>query len=113
MEKSENLLNQWLQQVRRIAWRLQYREKKKWKHEGLLHEEVVGKDPFSAIISDLHVEQLLQQLPAQPEYIIRKVVIEGRTEQEVANQLNMSRQGVSKCKRKYLRIIAANMNLSM
>ncbi|WP_340673637.1 sigma-70 family RNA polymerase sigma factor [Brevibacillus agri] len=113
MEKNESTLNQCLQLVRRIAWRLQYKEKKKWKNEGLLHEEVVGIDPFSSIISDLHVEQLLQQLPAQPGYIIRKVVIEGRTEQEVANQLNISRQGVSKCKRKYLRIIAANMNLSM
>ncbi|MGN7469654.1 sigma-70 family RNA polymerase sigma factor [Brevibacillus sp. SAFN-007a] len=113
MEKSESMLYPCVQLVRRIAWRLQYKEKKKRKQEGLLYEDVVGNDPFSAIISDLHVEQLLQELPAQPGYIIRKVVIEGRTEQEVAQQLNISRQGVSKCKRKYLRIMAANMNLSM
>lgn len=62
--------------------------------------------------SRMYVQQLLMQIPEKARFIIQSVVIEGLTEEEVAKKLNMTRQGVSKCKNKYLGVLAQKMTPS-
>ncbi len=98
--------------LKRIAWRLQYAAKTQVRGEAPLNEEAVGKDTISSIVSRMYVQQLLMQIPEKARFIIKSVVIDGLTEEEVAKKLNMTRQGVSKCKNKYLRVLAQKMTHS-
>ncbi|USG65102.1 sigma-70 family RNA polymerase sigma factor [Brevibacillus ruminantium] len=92
--------------LKRIAWRLQYAVKKKGHRETYLVDEIHGDDITSCTISQLYVEEVLLQIPEKARFIIYSIVIDGMTEEEVAQKLNVTRQGVNKCKNKYLRVLA-------
>ncbi|CAM5780328.1 MULTISPECIES: sigma factor-like helix-turn-helix DNA-binding protein [Brevibacillus] len=88
---------QFLQQIKRTAWKLQYQAKKQYRREMFLddHKEVPYHD---SIDSQLFVEELLNSLPERERFIIQRVVIEGRTEREVAQELRISRSRLHACK---------------
>ncbi len=93
--------------VERIAWGIQYQVKKKnrqsYEHLPYLDEFCGGSDNvLKAVEEQLFVEQLLSTIPEQAQLIIRRTVLEGATDTEVANQLHVSQQAVNRCKRKYL-----------
>jgi len=98
--------------LRRIAWRLQYVSKKRYTREVAMIEQVMGEDSMGTIVSQVYIEQLLHQLPDQARYIIKSIIIDGMTEEEVARKLKMTRQGVNKCKNKYLRLLAQKLSRS-
>jgi len=92
--------------LRRIAWRIQYEAKKQMYRsygEKELFEETCKIDQMESVDSRLMVEDLLSSLPDQPRFIIQRIVIEGATEKEVAEQLHVTQQRVNSCKRKYLK----------
>lgn len=96
----------------RIAWRLQYSAKKRFVREFSIVEEILGEDSTSSVVSQIYIQELLKQIPDKASFIIRSIIIEGMTEEEVAKKLKITRQGVSKCKNKYLRVLAQKMTLS-
>ncbi|MNL75584.1 hypothetical protein D3C87_2014130 [compost metagenome] len=65
------------------------------------------------VISELFVDELLETIPWEKcRYIIKKTVIEGMAEHEVARELHMTQQGVSKWKRKGLEILKEYLIIS-
>ncbi|RFB28301.1 sigma-70 family RNA polymerase sigma factor [Brevibacillus sp. VP] len=92
--------------LKRIAWNLQYRARKRNSKELLLSEEIVLSSCDEKEYSALYLEGIFQHIPSDKgKYIIRKIIIDGYTERELANELNMTQQGVHKCKKKYLALL--------
>ncbi|MGD8192181.1 sigma-70 family RNA polymerase sigma factor [Brevibacillus ginsengisoli] len=102
--ESQTLKKVYLKHLQRIAWRLQYEAKKTYRHESML-EDVWSKDEMNNVDSNLFVEELLLTLPDRGRYIIKKVVIEGIPEKEVAEYLQISQKRVHVCKMKYLQAL--------
>jgi len=107
------LFEHYRQEIKRIAWRLQYKEKVKRK------KEVVGDDDFSfktsnfapTVESEIFLFQLINTLPSETgRNVIKGIFIEGKTEKELAEELKMSQQGVNKWKRNMLKQLYQTMN---
>ncbi len=98
--------------LKRIAWRMQYAAKTRFNRETAIIEEVFGDNLIDSIDSSIYVQELLMQIPEKPRFIIKSIVIDRLTEEEVAKQLNMTRQGVHKCKKKYLNVLAHKISNS-
>lgn len=88
--------------LRRIAWRLQYQAKRLLDREKPFMEVTLIRDAMVNLDSNLFVEELLEALPDKDRFIIRRVVIEGVPEKEVARQLNISQQRVNAYKQRSL-----------
>jgi len=90
--------------LKRAAWRIQYRIKTVKNKEIEMEESIpYGITPNfeEEVISKIFIEELLNSIPNERNRgIIRKVILEGYTEKEVASELNISQQAVNKCKRK-------------
>lgn len=95
--------------LKRIAWRMQYAAKKQMYRETVIREGMQGTEAIEDNLSDLYVQEVLMQLPEKARIIIKQVVLQGMTEEQVAKKLNMTRQGVSKCKNKYLSQLAEKL----
>ncbi|WP_064200092.1 hypothetical protein [Brevibacillus brevis] len=91
--------------LKRIAWRLQYQAKKISTRELPIIENACGQNQMSSVDAKLHVEEMLNSLPAKARFIIEQVVIHGVPEEIVAQHLGISQQGVNKYKRKYLALL--------
>ena len=94
--------------LRRAAWRLQYKARNQQLKECyLLFESQVHDSGFEAeILSNVYIKELLDSIPWEKcRYIIRRTIIDGMTEQEVACELNMTQQGVNKWKKKGLELL--------
>jgi DNA-directed RNA polymerase specialized sigma subunit len=66
---------------------------------------------ITPVISNLYVKQLMKTIPSETgRYIIERVILQGYTESEVANELKITQQAVNKCKNKYLRILRNHLN---
>lgn len=79
-----------LQHLKRCAWRLQYEAKKQYRKETILSNEKWDIGHTEEIDSELFVEELLNMLTHRERLIIQKVIIEGKTEREVAKELQIS-----------------------
>ncbi|CAM5795809.1 sigma-70 family RNA polymerase sigma factor [Brevibacillus borstelensis] len=95
--------------LKRVAWRLQYSAKRNVYRHTRMIDEIYGEDITSHTVSKLYIEEVLSQIPEKARFIICSIVIDGQTEEEVAKKLKISRQGVNKCKNKYLRILKEKM----
>ncbi len=94
--------------LRRAAWRLQYKARMQQSKECyLLFDNQLHDSGFETeILSSVYIKELLNSIPWEKcRYIIRKTVIDGVTEQEVARELNMTQQGVNKWKKKGLELL--------
>lgn len=94
--------------LKRSAWRIQYKTRIQLIRESKpLYDNQCYDNSFeSMVISDLFVDELLNMIPWEKcRYIIKRTVIEGLPEQEVAAELQMTQQGVSKWKRKGLEVL--------
>ncbi|WP_059171962.1 sigma factor-like helix-turn-helix DNA-binding protein [Bacillus sp. FJAT-27445] len=109
----DNLLKESLKlTLKRLAWRLQYYERRRITNEKPLVEEVLGTtEQINEKLSDIYIQEVLESLPNRARFIIQNIVIHGLTEKEVALKLNISRQGVSKCKNKYLKKLKMEMEM--
>ncbi|WP_088908134.1 sigma factor-like helix-turn-helix DNA-binding protein [Brevibacillus formosus] len=90
--------------LRRIAWNLNYRERKRLRNECPIlddfgrHLGTVNHD------GSLYVEELLRQLSNEKERrVIRKIVLEGFTAKEVGESLQIGERGVNQCKNRSLK----------
>ncbi|RED21775.1 sigma-70-like protein [Brevibacillus brevis] len=90
--------------LRRIAWNLNYRERKRLRNECPILDDFGQQQRTKDNDNSLFVEELLQQLSSEKErYVIRKVVLEGFTAREVGGKLNMGERGVNQCKSRSLK----------
>ncbi|MBM7109692.1 hypothetical protein SAM19_03095 [Brevibacillus laterosporus] len=106
IDADEILITKCQKILQRIAWNLQYRARKRNSKELFLSEEIVLSSCDDKEYSALYLEDIFQQIPSDKgKYIIRKIIVDGFTERELANELNMTQQGVHKCKKKYLALL--------
>lgn len=94
--------------LKRSAWRIQYKTRIQLIRESKpLYDNQVYDNSFeSMVVSDLFVDELLEMIPWDKcRYIIKRTVIDGLAEHEVAHELQMTQQGVSKWKRKGLEVL--------
>jgi DNA-directed RNA polymerase specialized sigma subunit len=101
--------------LRRAAWRIQYKTRiKQLKECQMLFEDQAYDMGFEAdVLSRIYVENLLNTIPWEKcKFIIKKTVLEGVTEQEVARQLNITQQGVNKWKKRGLELLRENLTNS-
>jgi len=101
--------------LKQAAWRLQYKVRIQQNREYIVSSEnEIGISSFDTeLISDMFVMELLEEIPwEKSRYIIRRIIIEGLTEKEVAVELHITQQGVNKWKRKGLEILRKNLSHS-
>lgn len=91
--------------LQRIAWNLDYRERKRLKKECPILDDFGDQQSISAYIGkSVLADELLEQLSNEKEkYIIQKIVLEGFTCKEISKELNMSERGVNQCKNRSLK----------
>ncbi|MFI8714706.1 sigma-70 family RNA polymerase sigma factor [Brevibacillus brevis] len=90
--------------LRRIAWNLNYRERKRLRNECPILDDFGKQQSTIGSNDSLYVEELLRQLPNEKErYVIRKIVLEGFTAREVGEDLDIGERGVNQCKNRSLK----------
>ncbi|WP_082909986.1 RNA polymerase sigma factor [Brevibacillus brevis] len=90
--------------LRRIAWNLNYRERKRLRNECPILDDFGKQQSTIGSNDSLYVEELLRQLPNEKErYVIRKIVLEGFTAREIGEDLDIGERGVNQCKNRSLK----------
>ncbi|WP_128895147.1 sigma factor-like helix-turn-helix DNA-binding protein [Longirhabdus pacifica] len=94
--------------LRRTAWKLQYRSRVQRNKESFLFQDYFTSQPGfeNDLVLKLHVEELLESISShRGKYILIRLFYEQATEKEIASELNISQQAVSKWKKKILQSI--------
>lgn len=91
--------------LNRALWRLQYKCRKLTNTEIFCLDDNYCSDSFeSKAVSKLDLEDIIKKIPSEKsKYIIIRTILQGATEKEVAIELKISQQAVSKCKTKTLK----------
>lgn len=112
MEEQKTAYEQYRREVYRIAWRVQYRAKVVKKRECSFHGVEPAISSFTSSSDDkMLIRQLIGDLPSNTgRIIIYKLYLQDKTEREVARELNMTQQGVSKWKRKMIQELSRMMS---
>lgn len=85
--------------LKRIAWNIQYRVKTIRRKEMQMIDGIFSSQAYDNDLTELYINEILDNLKSEKNRtIVRRVVIDGYTETEVAKELNMTQQGVHKCK---------------
>lgn len=100
----ESTIDFYRKELHRIAWRLQYRMRIQRNRECTLVQEITPSESFTEQTDNrVLVEHIFSLIPTQQEKkIIYDFFIKGKTELEIAKELNISQQAVNKWKRKTL-----------
>lgn len=100
------------QELRRIAWRLQYRARVKHTREMALKIEIVmGSNFTEQSDSKLFIHELLSSLTSdKARHIISEIYIHDKSEKEVALDMQLTQQGVNKWKRNSLKTLSQKLN---
>lgn len=103
MDRAQTVYERYKNEICRIGWRVQYRARKINRVECPLFDNIQAGTNFTqASENKIMIEQITEGLPAFEKSILYKIYLEGYSEAEVAKQLNMSQQAVSKWKKKIL-----------
>lgn len=111
MKGSAEIYDFFKREVYRIGWRVQYQAKRvKNKEQPLYNLEPSNNGFDSQSDNRILIEELLGTLPPQGRMIIEKIYLNDLKESDVAKQLNISQQAVSKWKRKMIKQLSQTMN---
>lgn len=90
--------------LKRLAWRLQYRERRRAGRERGYYEEMPSPAyrMEESAVTKLDVAEQLAQLPPSGRRVIVGLYLRDRTEAELARELHISQQAVNKWKQKML-----------
>jgi DNA-directed RNA polymerase specialized sigma subunit len=95
------LIEKCQQVLRRFAWRMQYRARKQMNHEFLSIDLDYAQETEGGL--NIYIVELIESIQSKKgRYIIKRIYIDGLNEREVANELRISQQAVSKWKKKGL-----------
>lgn len=91
--------------LNRALWRLQYKCRKLTNTQIFcLQDNSCSEDFESKVVSKLNLEDIMEKISSEKsKYIIIRTILQGATEKEVAIELKISQQAVSKCKTKALK----------
>lgn len=102
------------QELNRISWRIQYRERVKRNKEFTIVQDIgnfITTNFVPNLDNRIFITELLDHLSSD---VGRKIIVgfylEGKSEKEISNTLNMSQQGVNKCKKKMLKELSLIVN---
>ncbi|MGG4035841.1 sigma factor-like helix-turn-helix DNA-binding protein [Paenibacillus cisolokensis] len=112
MESSATLYDSCRAELKRIAWRLQYGARKQRSREVHITFDIsYSVNPYNHIESVIYINQLFDNTLCETEkYVLKKLIFEDKTEKEIAKELNISQQGVSKWKKKALKKLSRMMS---
>ncbi|MEF2967681.1 sigma-70 family RNA polymerase sigma factor [Paenibacillus sp. M1] len=112
MKEQTTAYEQYRKEVYRIAWRVQYRAKVVHKRECSFNGFEPAVSSFdSSSDNKMLIRQLIDALPSSTgRSIIYKLYLQDKTEREVAQELNMTQQGVNKWKRKMIQELSRMMS---
>ncbi len=111
MNKESNMESDMIEfyrgELKRIAWRLQYKARMKSKRELPLKYNLIHSDSFTKHLENkIFVQQLIDSIPSDTgKKIIYEIYINDKTEAQVAREINISQQAVNKWKRKILQFL--------
>lgn len=113
MSVMQPLSEQYRQRLRQASWRMQYRAKTRLYHEKVsLNEQI---QPFSIKTDEMEsivMQEWIHSLPwEKAQQIMTGLFVDGRNEQELADQLQISQQAVNRWKRKSLQFLSQTSNL--
>lgn len=102
---------QYKKEIYRIGWRVQYKARKVRARElPLFDNQPVGHNFTNTSDTKIWVRELLSQLPPQGRTIVYKLYLQDKTENEVAKELHISQQAVSKWKKKMIQTLSQIAN---
>ncbi|MEW4426069.1 sigma-70 family RNA polymerase sigma factor [Paenibacillus pabuli] len=111
MEETHEVYERYKREVYRIGWRVQYRAKKIRNQEDPIYDSIPSQDNFTnSSENKILVHQLMDHLPPKGKMIVDQIYIQGRTEEEVAHNLQISQQAVNKWKRKMIQELSQIAN---
>ncbi|SDS89562.1 hypothetical protein SAMN05444162_2547 [Paenibacillaceae bacterium GAS479] len=89
-------------ELQRIAWRIQYKARVQQKRECPLRSDFHSPVEITDVmVSDLYVKQILELIPTSTgRNVIIDFYIRDKSERQIAEELNISQQAVSKWKKK-------------
>ncbi|MCW3795404.1 sigma-70 family RNA polymerase sigma factor [Paenibacillus sp. LS1] len=103
MEEKHEVYERYKREIYRIGWRVQYKAKKIRNKEDPINDTIPASNNFTKLSDDkIWINQLMESLPQKGKMIIDQIYIQGRTEEEVAHNLQISQQAVNKWKRKMI-----------
>ncbi|WP_211747172.1 sigma-70 family RNA polymerase sigma factor [Paenibacillus sp. Marseille-Q4541] len=109
-----NAIHDYQKELKRIAWRLQYRARAERQRELPLKTDILfitGTSPEQEIESKMFVEYILGLIPSDTgQKVIRLFYLEDRSEAEIASKLNISQQAVNKWRRKTIQSLSKKMS---
>ncbi|RXZ82529.1 hypothetical protein EBB07_10715 [Paenibacillaceae bacterium] len=105
-------INFYKQKLQRYAWHLQNKARKRRRRECQLIEEMFPVYHNETNIDDqILVKQLLDEIPNNTgNKVIRELFLRDKTEAQLARELNISQQAVSKWKKKTLHQILQRLS---
>ncbi|MFZ5988762.1 MAG: sigma-70 family RNA polymerase sigma factor [Bacillota bacterium] len=98
--------------LKRAAWRIQYKIRTQQVREcaSLLDYQAFDYGFEKDILSEIYVKELVGKIPwKKSRYVIQRTIIEGLTEKEVAQELQITQQAVNKWKKKGLEAIRQSL----
>jgi len=108
------LVEQYRKELYRIGWRIQYRARVISNREIVKEEREFYTTSFTdGVDNELYIEDLINSLPSTTgKKIIYELYINDKTEAQVARELNMTQQAVSKWKKKMLKHLSQTPSLT-
>ncbi|MCE5168320.1 hypothetical protein LQV63_03190 [Paenibacillus profundus] len=115
-EKNKNVsvIDYYQKKLKRIAWRLEYHAKVRGKRETVLNDYLYSTVPCRDYYTEshIHVMDLVNTIPFDTgRQVIYKIFVEDKSETQVAKEMNISQQAVSKWKKKCLKYLYQKMSL--
>ncbi|BFH18390.1 sigma-70 family RNA polymerase sigma factor [Paenibacillus alvei] len=111
--KNISIIDYYQKELKRIAWRLQYRAKVKRNRETGLNDYLYSTIPAHdySTESHLYVKELIDTIPFHTgRQVIFKIYVQDKSETQVAKEMNISQQAVSKWKKKCLKYLYQKMS---
>ncbi|MEG6511497.1 hypothetical protein V6C32_06200 [Desulforamulus ruminis] len=104
MEKESNAIQFYREELKRIAWRLQYKSKVTLKRELPLELDHIHSKNFTEYSDNkIFIQQLINSISSDiGKKIIKEIYFNDKTEAQVAKEMNISQQAVNKWKTKIL-----------
>lgn len=112
MGEQQTTYQRYKEELYRIGWRVQYRAQNIRRKELPIYGDQISKTSFTKNAENrIFVEQILNSLPEVGKSIMCKLYMDGYSEKEVASQMNISQQAVSKWKKKMIKHLSETVNL--
>ncbi|WP_438496217.1 sigma factor-like helix-turn-helix DNA-binding protein [Paenibacillus sp. IHBB 3054] len=111
MDNQSYAYERYRKEIYRIAWRAKYRARKIRTREFPLFDNHPSDNFAAHSVDKVWVQEIMNELPARGRTILYKIYLEDMTEIEVAKELKISQQAVSKWKRKMIQQLSQTVNL--